>query len=408
MLAVEAGTAAVELVALRRHRALVPVRVGEDLVEGAGDPVPLVVVDGHRLDGQRPVRTLGRTDRRSRPTATSRRARPRAISRRSSSRLAVGVGTVPLELVTGSQRAGLDRPAGTGAGALPDHVVRGDVEGVTRLGVQPEDVTYPVGLDRHDPGQAVRVVHLGADGPVLDELADRHQPSRGADQGVVRQTGTDLLRRRGADVEPDRRVEAEHLVQQHPGQLVREDLGVGRVGEVAVLLTGGAVGVDHPVDELLERPLPLRGPHRAPEVLGGDDVGRVDAPGLGNSTPRCSKLIEPSRQFVMTTSRRSHATSSYGCTPSVVQTRSHLSPVAAPFFAARVRLVVTPSPAISSAPRLRGHPPARRHCQNRVVAVRKSCHPVRSAASAASTRACAAARSVSISRSKSASESNDR
>ncbi len=32
----------------------------------------------------------------------------------------------------------------------------------------------------------------------------------------------------------------------------------------------------------------------------------------GNSTPRCSKLTEPSRQFVITTSRRSQATSSYG------------------------------------------------------------------------------------------------
>src|SRR5256885_2501993 len=41
----------------------------------------------------------------------------------------------------------------------------------------------------------------------------------------------------------------------------------------------------------------------------------------GNSTPRCSKLTEPSRQFVMTTSRRSQVTSSYGCTPSVVYTR---------------------------------------------------------------------------------------
>src|SRR3954469_23807591 len=42
----------------------------------------------------------------------------------------------------------------------------------------------------------------------------------------------------------------------------------------------------------------------------------------GNSTPRCSKLIEPSRQLVMTTSRRSHSTSSYGWTPGVVCTRS--------------------------------------------------------------------------------------
>ena len=36
----------------------------------------------------------------------------------------------------------------------------------------------------------------------------------------------DLLRRGGADVEPDRRVEARNLVQQGPGQLVLEDLGV--------------------------------------------------------------------------------------------------------------------------------------------------------------------------------------
>src|ERR687894_2522794 len=41
----------------------------------------------------------------------------------------------------------------------------------------------------------------------------------------------------------------------------------------------------------------------------------------GNSTPRCPKLIEPSRQLVMTTSRRSQVTSSYGCTPAVVKTR---------------------------------------------------------------------------------------
>src|SRR5450759_3620030 len=41
----------------------------------------------------------------------------------------------------------------------------------------------------------------------------------------------------------------------------------------------------------------------------------------GNSTPRCSKLTEPSRQFVITTSRRSQVTSAYGCTPAVVNTR---------------------------------------------------------------------------------------
>src|SRR3954447_22259805 len=70
----------------------------------------------------------------------------------------------------------------------------------------------------------------------------------------------------------------------------------------------------------------------------------------GNSTPFCSKLIEPSRQLVMTTSRRSHSTSSYGWTPSVVQTRStrRPPPAAAPPLLVRVRCfpAVMPSPAI--------------------------------------------------------------
>src|SRR4051812_49964525 len=46
----------------------------------------------------------------------------------------------------------------------------------------------------------------------------------------------------------------------------------------------------------------------------------------GTSTPRCWKLIEPSRQFVCTTSRRSQVTSSYGCTPGVVKTRLTFRP----------------------------------------------------------------------------------
>ena len=91
-------------------------------------------------------------------------------------------------------------------------------------------------------------------------------------------------------------VEAEHLVQQHPGQLVREHLGVGLGGEVALLDAGPVVNVHHPVDELLQARLALRG-RRPLEVLGGDDVRRVDRPELGNSTPRCSKLTEPSASW---------------------------------------------------------------------------------------------------------------
>ena len=46
----------------------------------------------------------------------------------------------------------------------------------------------------------------------------------------------------------------------------------------------------------------------------------------GNSTPRCSKTVSPVFQLVCTTSRRSQVSSSYGCTPSVLKTRSIFSP----------------------------------------------------------------------------------
>src|SRR5829696_457480 len=46
----------------------------------------------------------------------------------------------------------------------------------------------------------------------------------------------------------------------------------------------------------------------------------------GNSTPFCSKTTSPDFQLVWTTSRRSQLTSSYGWTPSVVNTRSTVSP----------------------------------------------------------------------------------
>jgi hypothetical protein len=53
----------------------------------------------------------------------------------------------------------------------------------------------------------------------------------------------------------------------------------------------------------------------------------------GNSTPRCSKATVPSRQFVITASRCSHAISSYGWTPSVVKRRSTVRPLRRPTFA---------------------------------------------------------------------------
>src|SRR5690349_15962522 len=81
----------------------------------------------------------------------------------------------------------------------------------------------------------------------------------------------------------------------------------------------------------------------------------------GNSTPRCSKLIEPSRQFVITTSRRSQSTSSYGWTPSVVHTRSTRRPPGCappcprpwPPVVPTAPVMPSPSPARRAAPRPR-------------------------------------------------------
>ena len=91
----------------------------------------------------------------------------------------------------------------------------------------------------------------------------------------------DLLGRVGADVEPDRAVEREVLVDQQPGQLVLEQLGVGRRREVAVVLAALAVALHDPIDELLEPRLPGVGALGAAEVLRRDDGRGVDRPEVG-------------------------------------------------------------------------------------------------------------------------------
>ena len=68
----------------------------------------------------------------------------------------------------------------------------------------------------------------------------------------------DLLGRGGADVKPDRGVEAEDLVDQGVLELVIEDLGVLLGREIAVLAPGLGVHADDAVHELLEAPLALR------------------------------------------------------------------------------------------------------------------------------------------------------
>ena len=92
------------------------------------------------------------------------------------------------------------------------------------------------------------------------------------------EAGGDLLRRGGAHVEPHWRVEREVLVEQQPGQLCAEDLGVLLGGEVPVVAAGLDVLADDAVDKGLEAVLTLRGTERAPEVLVRHDGGGVHTP----------------------------------------------------------------------------------------------------------------------------------
>ena len=95
-----------------------------------------------------------------------------------------------------------------------------------------------------------------------------------------------MLRHTGdADVEPYRRVEGRPLVDDQPLELRLERLRLLGVYEVAVLVPPGHNGPDDPVDDLLQRPLPVRRAQGAPEILLGQDVGGVDAPATRHLHP---------------------------------------------------------------------------------------------------------------------------
>ena len=85
-----------------------------------------------------------------------------------------------------------------------------------------------------------------------------------------------------ADVEPHRRVERRLLVDDEVLELRAERRRLLVVDEVAVLHAPLADRVDDPVGDLAQRRLALLGAERAAEVLLGEDVRRVDAPGRGH------------------------------------------------------------------------------------------------------------------------------
>src|SRR6202035_147471 len=97
------------------------------------------------------------------------------------------------------------------------------------------NVLAPVRLSRNDRRYAIRVVDLETDLVSLDKLSDRDHALWCRDQGVIGLARRALRALLKSDVEPHRRVERGHLVQQDVDQLVLEGLGVVVGGEVAVV-----------------------------------------------------------------------------------------------------------------------------------------------------------------------------
>jgi hypothetical protein len=83
-------------------------------------------------------------------------------------------------------------------------------------------------------------------------------------------------------VEPNRRIEAGHLVQKDVCQLGMEGLGIFVSREVTVFPAPFGHGVRYPVDELADAGFAPVGPQLAPEVLAHNDVRGGLRPGLRN------------------------------------------------------------------------------------------------------------------------------
>ncbi len=183
-LAVEAGATAVQALVLSDDGPLVPMHVGQDPVQSRGDPRQLSGCHGHRLDGERPVGAFGIL-----PDETVGLQPPGKSSLGDLALvdllLAVGIATVPLQLVARVQTAGGHEPAGRVARAPPDEVIGRDVHGIPRLRVQAKHLLDAIGLGGHDRRDPVRVEDLGAHGILLDQPADRHQARRCAHECVI-------------------------------------------------------------------------------------------------------------------------------------------------------------------------------------------------------------------------------
>ena len=112
----------------------------------------------------------------------------------------------------------------------------------------------------------------------LDPVLDREDQAGGALRVLLE-----------AHVEPDRRVEGRHLVEQDVGELVLEGGSVGVRGEVVALTTPGGDGAGDAADHLLDGRLALVRVRAGRGSTSGRRCWWRSGTRWGNSTPRCSK-----------------------------------------------------------------------------------------------------------------------
>ena len=261
----------------------VPMHLGQGDVQVLHDPVVLVVASHLELDGQRavcaglvltdeaiglePAGQCGLCDRRDvdscfRPPKTSHilraQRRPCGHERRRGGLRPMGVQVhahAHCKLVEPQplwRRAAFADRLDDVVGRRLDELAIAELHSPNRLPA--------VGLDRDDAGGSVGVVDLAADLLALDELPDRDEALRGGDERVIGLARRALRVLLEADVEPDRRVEGRHLVEQDVGELGLEGVGVLGRGEVAALAAPAGDGARHAADHLAHRALALVGP----------------------------------------------------------------------------------------------------------------------------------------------------
>ena len=117
--------------------------------------------------------------------------------------------------------------------------------------------------------------------------------------------------------------EAFWLTSRWVSSLAKISASFGEAKYPASALAGD--GVHDPADELLDAGIPARRIREAVEILGGDDVGRGQGPVGRNLHPLLFEDHFPC-WLVMRASRRSHDSSSNGCTCSREKKRRNVNP----------------------------------------------------------------------------------